>query len=255
MKSSTFSVEQGVAQGCSLSPILFSVFISDLLVEIDGAQIGIQLKSDNKVGGLLFADDFIGITESSENLQQLIDIIYECCSKWHLCANVNKNAVFLFGKDKVKGKWNWGDHVLPLVSNYTYLEVDFSYNGAWDTHIKKLIQNGKQKVNQLNSIISNCYINLSARRMLLLSVLRPSMEYGSEVWEVNKYQAASLESIMLGGAKCFLGCLSKTSNEAIWRDMGLEFLQGRRDKLKLGWWYKVVSKPISRYPKQLFEEE
>ena len=28
-KSSTFSVEQGVAQGCSLSPILFSVFISD----------------------------------------------------------------------------------------------------------------------------------------------------------------------------------------------------------------------------------
>ena len=35
-KSSTFSVEQGVAQGCSLSPILFSVFISDLLEEIIG---------------------------------------------------------------------------------------------------------------------------------------------------------------------------------------------------------------------------
>ena len=45
--------------------------------EIDRAQIGIQLKSGNKVGGLLFADDFVGITESSENLQQLIDIIYE----------------------------------------------------------------------------------------------------------------------------------------------------------------------------------
>ena len=88
----------------------------------------------------------------------------------------------MFGKDKVKGKWNWGDHVLPIVSNYTYLGVDL----AWDTHIKKLIQNGKQKVNQLNSIISNRYINLSVRRMLLLSVLRPSLEYGSEVWEGNK---------------------------------------------------------------------
>ena len=97
--------------------------------------------------------------------------------------------------------------MLPIVSNYTYLGVDFSYNGAWDTHIKKLIQNGKQKVNQLNSIISNRYINLSARRMLLLSVLRPSLEYGSEVWES---QAAFLESIMLGGAKCVLGCSSKT---------------------------------------------
>ena len=211
-KSSTFSVEQGVA-GCSLSPILFSVFISDLLEEIDRAQIGIQLKSGNKVGGLLFADDFVGITESSENLQQLIDIIYGFCSKWRLHANVNKSAVLVFGKDKVKGKWNWGDHVLPIVSNYTYLGVDFSYNGAWDTHIKKLIKKGKQKVNQLNSIISNPYINLSARRMLLLSVLRPSLEYGSEVWEGNKSQAASLESIMLGGAKRVLGCSSKTSTK------------------------------------------
>ena len=48
--------------------------------------------------------------------------------------------------------------------------------------------------------------------------------------EGNKSQAVSLESIMLGGAKRVLGCLSKTSNEAIWGDMGLEFLQGRRDK-------------------------
>ena len=90
--------------------------------------------------------------------------------------------------------------------------------------------------------------------MLLLSVLRPSLKYSSEAWEGNKSQAASLESIMLGGAKRVLGCSSKTSNEAIWGDMGLEFLQGRRDKRKLSWWYKIVNMPLSRYPKQLFQE-
>ena len=42
--------------------------------------------------------------------------------------------------------------------------------------------------------------------MLLLSVLRPSLEYGSEVWEGNKSQMASLESVMLGGAKRVRGC-------------------------------------------------
>ena len=98
---------------------MFSVFISDLLEEIDRARIGIQLKSGNKLSGLLFADDFVGITKSSENLQQLINIIYEFCSKWRLRANVNKSAVLVFGKDNVKGKWNWVDHVLPIVSNYT----------------------------------------------------------------------------------------------------------------------------------------
>ena len=30
-KSDTFKIEQGMAQRCSLSPILFSVFINDLL--------------------------------------------------------------------------------------------------------------------------------------------------------------------------------------------------------------------------------
>ena len=48
-KDSTFYVEQGVAHGCSLPSNLFSVFISDLLDEIDRAQIRIQLKSGNKV--------------------------------------------------------------------------------------------------------------------------------------------------------------------------------------------------------------
>ena len=139
---------------------------------------------------------------------------------------------------------------------YYYQDYYFSYNGAWDTHIKKLIQNGKQKVNQLNSIISNRYINLSARRMLLLSVLRPSLEYGSEVWESNKSQAASLESIMLGGAKRVLGCSSKTSNKAIWGDMGLECLQGRRDKRSLVGGTRSLTCPfLDRYPKQLFQEE
>ena len=38
----------------------------------------------------------------------------------------------------------------------------------------------------------------------------------------NKSQAPVLESVMLGGAKRILGCSSKTCNEAVRGDMGLE---------------------------------
>ena len=80
-KSDTFTIEQGVAQGCSLSPILFSVFINDLLNEVEQIGLGIQLSSGKTVGGMLFADDFVGISDSKESLQKLLDVVYSYCSK------------------------------------------------------------------------------------------------------------------------------------------------------------------------------
>ena len=56
------SIEQGVANGCSLSPILFLVFVNDLLKEVEQIGLGIQLSSGKTVGGMLFADYFVGIS-------------------------------------------------------------------------------------------------------------------------------------------------------------------------------------------------
>ena len=99
-------------------------------------------------------------------------------------------------KSKVPGSWTWGEHTIPQASSYCYLGIDFSFDGGWDTHVKRVISNGRKKVNQLHSILSNRNINLSARRLLLLSVLQPSIEYGSEVWKCNKTQTSALESIL-----------------------------------------------------------
>ena len=120
-----------------------------------------------------------------------------------------KSAVMVFSKDAVNGCWKWGEYSLPKVSSYSYLGIDFSSNGAWDMHIKKLLDNGRKKVNQLHKVISNRNVNFSPRGLLLLSVIIPSIEYGSEVWEGNKSQARSLESIILDGAKRIFGCSSK----------------------------------------------
>ena len=59
----------------------------------------------------------------------------------------------------------------------------------------------------------------------------------------------------MGGGKKILGCSSKTCNEAVRGDMGLETLKSRSDKAKLKWWYKLATMLQDRYPKQLFSQE
>ena len=113
-------------------------------------------------------DDFVGVSNSEEELQRLINVAHAYCCKWRLKANVSKSAVVVFARELVEGSWNWGEQALPRLSKYTYLGVDFTSNGAWDEHVKRVLQNGRKKISQVHSIISNRDIDLTARRLHFL---------------------------------------------------------------------------------------
>ena len=78
----SLNVEQGVAQGCSLSPILFSVFINDLLKEIEKAGLGVQLCNNKSITGTLFVNDFVIRGRSYRSM--LMSYIRSYCNRWRL---------------------------------------------------------------------------------------------------------------------------------------------------------------------------
>ena len=49
--------------------------------------------------------------------------------------------------------------------------------------------------------------------------------------------------------------LDVRQGQAVTGDMGLDSLQGRRDKAKLKWWYKVATMPEHQYSRKLFVQE
>lgn len=71
------------------------MFINDLLVAVEqtGLGLGTEMSDRGKVGGLLFADHFVGVSESAEQLQKFRDAVHSYCQKWRLKANVSKTAV------------------------------------------------------------------------------------------------------------------------------------------------------------------
>ena len=46
-----------------------------------------MVNTGNRISGLLFADDFVGVSDSKENLQKLIDVVHGFCNRWRLRAN------------------------------------------------------------------------------------------------------------------------------------------------------------------------
>ena len=64
--------------------VAISYFLNSTL---ERAELGIQLSSGKRVGGMLFADDFVGVSDSRESLQKLIDVVHRYCNKWRLKAN------------------------------------------------------------------------------------------------------------------------------------------------------------------------
>ena len=94
--SPEFPVLRGTAQGCTLSPLLFNIFIDGLLEDIQTAGLGVEV-GNGVIGGLMFADDFAGLAPSAGQLQQLINKAAQYLQQWGLSAIVNKSAVHNHG--------------------------------------------------------------------------------------------------------------------------------------------------------------
>ena len=90
-----FPVKQGLKQGCGLSPALFSIYINDLAAEINALHCGIKF-DNNEVSILLYADDVVLISESEDDLQNMLNTLNNWCNKWRLAVNESKTKIVHF---------------------------------------------------------------------------------------------------------------------------------------------------------------
>ena len=66
--SEYFLATNGVKQGGVLSPVLFCVYLNELLLALSAAKVGCYVSSNYYVGALAYADDLVLIAPSALQL-------------------------------------------------------------------------------------------------------------------------------------------------------------------------------------------
>ena len=95
-------------QGGVLSPLLFSIYIDDLLLKINRSGYGCSVGKVN-IGAVAYADDICLLSESSYGLQQLLHICSTFAVERHLVFNSSKTKCIRF----VSSRASWLS-TLPL---------------------------------------------------------------------------------------------------------------------------------------------
>ena len=253
-KTDFFEVEEGVRQGCILSPTLFSIYINGVVREILEKGKGIDVGGE-KLAILLYADDIVIIANSAEELQRNMEIMTEWGRKWKCTFNKKKSQVVVFGSRKKKEmKWFLGGGEIKQVNKYKYLGIDMKGNLKWGDYKKRQLEKAEGRLNFVGAMgINSGMLSVKAADKVWKALVRPIVEYGAEIWGGGDWEDG--EKLQRSMGKRILGLKESTTNEVVRGEMGWWSMKARRDMIRLRYWRKILNMGQERLTKKVYEWE
>ena len=182
-----FKIDSGVVQGSRLGPILFSLFINDLLKDLNAVG-GVQLCSGDFVSAIAYADDIVLMADNPAQLQNLIKICDEWSIKNGLRFAPKKCKIQVFNsamrkKRDSKFEFKLYGKSLKIVKTFKYLGVMLKDSkNQHGQFIKTQLEKAKKRLGVVRLFgFQKDGLCISTGVKLYKLLIRPLLEFGAQI--------------------------------------------------------------------------
>ena len=212
-KSPYINLKNGVPQGGVLSPTLFSIYIDDIVRDLDS---GIDCS--------LFADDLaIWCQEDTPNqcrekIQSALHVIEKWTKKWRMKLNEDKTEYILFSNWNRDSKWEGhitiNGKTIRKNPNSKFLGVTFDWNLSFKSHVENIKMTLRNRINAMKAVANtNWGCKKDDLRSLYIGFLRSSIEYAAAGW-INNISDTNLQALEIEqnkASRVITGCFKSTN--------------------------------------------
>ena len=248
--STAAPVSSGVPQGTVLGPILFLIYINDI-------------EHDITCNIRLFADDCILYNEISSPqdtaiLQTNIDTLTRWERRWQMSFNITKCHMLTITRKRTPTTFDYTMHgsILSKVTSATYLGIEINSKLTWDTHIDTITAKANRSLGLLKRNLKKA--PQAIKSLAYQSITRPSLEYGSVVWDPHQqYLISQVEAVQRRAARFVFNNYrynpidGYSSVTRMLEQLNWKTLERRRLEARLTFFHKAVygliALPINQY--------
>ena len=248
----------GVKQGDASSPVLFSLFINELALDvISNGLHGAHFSRDAlELFILLLADDVLLLSETVVGLQRQLNSLCRAAESLDLKVNLDKSNIVVFRKGgylAARESWTYNGTKMPVVNVYKYLGIYFSTRLSFNVACKDLASRGKKALLTIIkrlSILNNNSLGLFLK--IFDSKIQPILLYGAEIWGLQP-AVVHCEAVHLFALKRFLGVDKRISNDLVYGETKRYPLSISAGLRCIRYWLKLLQMESYRLPRKSYD--
>ena len=218
-----FDINQGVRQGCVLSPLLFNIFIADLAKELEELDGKIKIKN-KEINSIFWADDIIMLADSQEHLQRMLNLLEDYCKKNKLQVNTDKTKTMIFNKTgrQMRRPFKINGTILESVRMYKYLGFILTPSGEINTGLNDLKDRSLRAFSKIKKDLGESFDkDIKTTLTIIDTMIKPIMMYNSDFWGCMKLPKNNpIEVTHMKICKQLLGVHKTTTNLGVLLETG-----------------------------------